>query len=61
MLMNWKDNRGNTKRDVDIVYGVTTFVACILWPPAAIALGGAWLADRGHYPDHLDNNNQDNQ
>ena len=53
-MKNWKTGEGNTKRDVDIVYGALTAVALFTFPPAAIALGGAWLADRNHYPKAKD-------
>ena len=52
--MNLKNTDGTTKRNVDIAYGITTAVAVIVWPPAAIAILGAWFTDRQHYPNAKD-------
>lgn len=47
-------NQTTTRQQADIAYGITTAIAAFVWPPAAIALGGAWLADRKNYPDAKD-------
>ena len=43
-----------TRQQADIAYGITTAIAAFVWPPSAIALGGAWLADRRNYPKAKD-------
>ena len=60
-MKNWKTGEGNTKRDVDIVYGSLAVAAAVLFPPSLFVIGGAWLADRNHYPSHNNDINNNNQ
>ena len=59
MAFDPRTDEGTTKRHVDIGYGALAIASACLFPPLLPVLGGAWLADRNHYPSH--NNNQNNQ